>query len=290
MNLAAWQPASRPLPALLAGMTSAELPQLTVTGVESDSRRLGPGQLFLACAGERHHGLEFVCEAAARGAAALAWDGDQPPRPDPGVPAVRIPGLAARVGDIAARYYGHPSQGLFVVGVTGTDGKTSCVHLLAQALASLGRPCGCLGTLGYGMLPQLAPASHTTPDPIRVQEWLARFAAGSAQDVAMEVSSHALAQDRVRGVCFNVAVLTNIGRDHLDYHADIGAYRAAKRRLFEMPGLEQAILNSDDPVGAHWLRSLPAGVEPIAYGLQARGAGAARYLQASDIQTHVHGL
>ncbi|MDN5938593.1 MAG: Mur ligase domain-containing protein, partial [Salinisphaera sp.] len=96
MNLAAWQAASRPLPALLDGLTRAELPQLTVTGVESDSRRLGPGQLFLACAGERHHGLEFVCEAAARGAAALAWDGDQPPRPDPGVPACRARGTQHR--------------------------------------------------------------------------------------------------------------------------------------------------------------------------------------------------
>lgn len=288
MNLSVWQPAPRALRLLLAGMSTGLVPDLAVTGVEADSRRVCPGQLFLACPGAARHGLEFVTEAVARGAAAVAWDAG--PAPGTSVPSLQVPGLGHKMGEIAARYYGHPSRNLFVVGITGTDGKTSCAHILAEALARLGRLCGYLGTLGYGVLGQLEPATHTSPPPVRLQEWLARFVAGSAQAAALEVSSHALAQERVNGVAFDVAVLTNIGRDHLDYHRDLQAYIAAKHRLFHAPGLGRAVLNSDDAIGARWLRELPAGVEPIAYGLKPRAAASGRFVYAVEVLAQPHGL
>src|SRR5699024_167445 len=145
--------------------------------------------------------------------------------------------------------WNEPSRQLFVTGITGTDGKTSCAHMLAQALRQADQPCGYVGTLGYGFVDDWHGASHTTPDAATLQGWLARLQGNGAQAVALEVSSHALAQQRVDAVGFDVAVLTHIGRDHLDYHGDMAHYAAAKRRLFDMPGLNRAVLNVDDEYG-----------------------------------------
>jgi len=278
------------LDALLAGM-AGDVPSVTIRGLALDSRAVGAGELFLAYRGGHRHGLEFAHEAVARGAAAVAWD-DADSAPDMPVPAVRVPGLAERVGEIAARFYGHPSRSLFVTGVTGTDGKTSCCHILAQAMTHLSGACGYMGTLGYGFLPELEEASHTTPDPVRLQGWLARLRAAGADSVGMEVSSHALAQARADAVTFDTAVLTNIGRDHLDYHGDMGAYVAAKRRLFEMPGLRAVILNGDDDYGQRWLDELPADRVRVVYGLETdelRGK-ADHWLTARDVLAQPQGL
>ncbi|MGB1581128.1 MAG: UDP-N-acetylmuramoyl-L-alanyl-D-glutamate--2,6-diaminopimelate ligase [Nevskiales bacterium] len=290
----AWREPSRPAQPL-AALLQCELPQnladLAVTGVNQDSRLIQPGELFLACAGETVHGLRFLAQAQANGAAAVAWEPAKALEAPQDLPAVAVPALSRRSGEIAARFYGQPAQHLFVVGITGTDGKTSCAWILSQALACLNQPCGYLGTLGYGFPQQLEAASHTTPDAVRLQYWLARLAANDATAVALEVSSHALAQGRASGVDFDMAILTNIGRDHLDYHGDMASYIAAKRRLFETPGLRAAILNQDDAVGVQWLSDLPESVAAIAYGLGDQPAASAdRYVLGVGLQSHAQGL
>ncbi|MDR3415677.1 MAG: UDP-N-acetylmuramoyl-L-alanyl-D-glutamate--2,6-diaminopimelate ligase [Nevskia sp.] len=280
--------AMRPLSALLQGYATA-LPDLTVTGVELDSRKVAPGALFLAVRGHSRHGLAFAGEALQRGAGAVAWE------PDPGVaaprlavPVIAVDHLGAHAGEIAARFWNHPSRGLFTVGVTGTDGKTSTAHLVTQALDRLGAPCAYFGTLGYGRLDRLAVASHTTPDAVRLQRLLAEQRDAGMRACAMEVSSHALDQSRVGGVEFRVAALTNVGRDHLDYHGSLESYAAAKRRLFAWPGLQAAVLNRDDARGAAWARDrLDAAV--TLYGLDGEPP-AGQHVLGFDLQPHAAGL
>src|SRR5699024_8077075 len=226
MALAAQVSARKLLPALLAGLETSTVPGVAVSGITLDSRSVRPGDLFLACPGLRQHGLAHADQAVRAGAAAIAWDAES--APEWTVPNVRVGNLTAHAGSIASRFWDEPSRQLFVTGITGTDGKTSCAHLLAQALDFLGLRCGYMGTLGYGFVDDWHAASHTTPDAVAVHGWLARLRANGAAAAAMEVSSHALAQDRVQAVAFDVAVLTNIGRDHLDYHGDMVHYAAAK--------------------------------------------------------------
>ncbi|MGH8528500.1 MAG: UDP-N-acetylmuramoyl-L-alanyl-D-glutamate--2,6-diaminopimelate ligase [Nevskiales bacterium] len=279
------------LPDLLAGWASA-VPDLEIGAVAVDSREVTPGALFLACQGGHSHGLAHLDEAFRRGATAVAWEpaaGVKPPRAD--LPNIEVPALSARVGEIAARMFDAPSTRLFVVGITGTDGKTSTAHLISQALAQLGTRCGYLGTLGYGFLGALAPATHTTPDAVQLQRWLARLLASGAQAVALEASSHALDQSRVNGVQFDVAVLTNVTRDHLDYHGDVSRYAAAKRKLFAMPGLRTAIMNQDDACGAEWLRDLAGNIDGVAYGIGSSAHPAAlRHVLADEPELTAQGL
>lgn len=289
MSVCELKPAARKLAELLAGVTDAQMPDLLVSSVETDSRRVRAGSLFMACAGESNHGLDFVDEAVARGAVAVAWDGREAPTLS--VPIARVLGLRGLIGEIAARFYGHPAAALSITGITGTDGKTSCAHVLAQAYALLDTKCGYLGTLGYGFLPELAAATHTTPDAVSLQAWLARLRDAGAESVAMEVSSHALAQGRVHAVNFDVAVLTNIGRDHLDYHTNMTAYTDAKHRLFEGKSLQAAVLNIDDEYGARWLKLLPDGVLPVAYSLGAQPAFEhGHYVVAREVLAQPDGL
>ena len=259
--------AHQPLAALLAGMAE-KVPDLNVSGVQLDSRRVQPGDLFLACKGLRDHGLKFAEQAQQQGAAAVAWEPDTDLRKiELKVPAVAVPALARRAGEIASRYYQSPSERLFVAGITGTDGKTSTAYLLAQALDLLGKNCGYLGTLGAGRTQALQRGDFTTPDAVALQATLAGFVDQGMHAAAMEVSSHALDQARVGGVSFDVAVLTNIGRDHLDYHGDEHRYAAAKHLLFRWPGLRAALLNRDDAHGSAWAHELDASVDCVLYGV-----------------------
>ncbi len=242
---------------------------VTVSGLTLDSRQVHAGDLFCALAGEHGHGLEHVAQALARGAAAVIFE----PVPLMAVPALPVPVLAVpalndHLSAIAARFFGDPSAAMPVVGVTGTNGKSSCVHLLAQTLSVGDRACAMLGTLGYGFLGALQPASHTTPDAITVQAQLARLRAAGARWVAMEVSSHGLTQRRVEAVRFHFALFTNLSRDHLDYHQDLEAYFAAKQRLFTWPGLAAAIVNGDDARADALLHVAPPASRRIRYGLQ----------------------
>jgi UDP-N-acetylmuramoyl-L-alanyl-D-glutamate--2,6-diaminopimelate ligase len=227
---------------------------LQVSDLSLDSRAVQPGGLFLACAGLRSHGVAHVPEALARGARAVLWEpaaGIDPPLVPDDVFLAAMPGLGAQVGALADRFFGAPSAALAIAGVTGTNGKTTVAWLLAQALGRAARRCGYSGTLGTGIPPhEVAAGTHTTGDAVSVHRQLAALRAAGADSVAMEVSSHALAQHRVEGVRFRVAAFTNLTRDHLDFHGTMEAYGAAKSRLFDWPDLAARVINVDDAFGA----------------------------------------
>lgn len=258
----------------LAGLLDAivDVPEaldVPVTGLGTDSRSLKAGDVFFARRGATTDGALYVDAAVRAGAAALVCEGDPGchMRPD-GVVEVRVADVVAAIGVAADRFYGHPSRDLEVVGVTGTNGKTSVAHFVAAALsAEHGNPCGVLGTLGHGMHGALRPSTLTTPDAIAVHLELAALRAAGVGRAIMEVSSHALDQGRVAGVAFDGAVFTNLTRDHLDYHGGMPAYAEAKRKLFDYPGLRFAIINADDAFGAQLLADERAGVRRVAYGI-----------------------
>lgn len=278
----------RALPQLLDGLV-ADVPAQTIAGVALDSRKVREGDLFLAVQGVNGvHGLRYLDEALARGAAAVAWEpGADTPPPVAAVPVVAIPDLARRSGEIAARFFGRPADQLFTMGITGTDGKTSTAWLAAQALERLGRPCAYFGTLGNGRLPTLAPSTHTTLDPVSLQAQLAAQGQAGIRAVAMEVSSHALDQQRVAGMRFDVAVLTNITRDHLDYHGSEAAYVEAKRSLFARYCRGVCVLNRDDAWGRRWLDAFP---DVLSYGLEGDMPVSGDYLIGRELQLHAQGL
>jgi UDP-N-acetylmuramoyl-L-alanyl-D-glutamate--2,6-diaminopimelate ligase len=267
-----------------------------VHGLATDSRALRAGEVFLACAGARAHGLSFAAEAARAGAVAIVFDGRKGDAPaglarELGLPVIAAPGLSAFVGELADRYHGHPSRALRVAGVTGTNGKTSCSQFLAQALDRPASRCGVIGTLGYGLYDELAPGAYTTPEPLALHGLLAELRDRGAGSVAMEVSSHGLAQGRVAGVAFELALWTNLTRDHLDYHGDMERYFEAKRRLFTVPGLRHAVVNSDDVWGRVLLDALPSGLSPLAFGLGSEPpAGDVPYVRGSDLRLHPGGF
>jgi len=242
---------------------------LPVTGLALDSRRVARGDLFLACAGTRQHGLTHAEQAVARGAVAVAWErsrGQAEPSSDR-VPYIAVDRLTHKLGVVADRFYGHPSREMGVMGVTGTDGKTSVTQFLAQALDQPDARCGVIGTLGYGLHGELEPGTHTTPDAITLQREIAAIRQAGARWLAMEVSSHALDQGRVNGVAFDYALFTNLSRDHLDYHGSMAAYGAAKQRLFGWAGLDYAIINLDDAFGRELSAAVPGGVRQLGYSL-----------------------
>ncbi len=247
---------------LLEGIV--ELPpaaaDVEIADLAVDSRDVRPRGLFFALPGAVTDGRAYINDAVARGAAAVLYEaGDGFRAGSLAVPpAIGVADLRQRLGPIADRFYGSPSRRLTVIGITGTNGKTTTSQLLAQALdapegkaaggGASGR-CAIVGTLGYGLPGALTSARHTTPDAITLQRLLADFAARGARFVSMEVSSHALDQGRVNAVAFAVAVFTNLTRDHLDYHGDMQRYAEAKARLFDVTGLKYAVLNADDPFG-----------------------------------------
>jgi UDP-N-acetylmuramoyl-L-alanyl-D-glutamate--2,6-diaminopimelate ligase len=243
-SVAAEPLASPDVPALIARLG------LTPRRITADSRRIEPGVAFAAYPGHVADGRRFIPDAIARGASAVLWEArDYRWDAKWTTPNVGVESLQARLGAIADFVYGSPSQRLWMVGVTGTNGKTSCAQWIAQAFDACGRRAGVLGTLGNGLVGALAPALHTTPDVTVFHELLAQFHAAGARAVAMEVSSHGLDQGRVNGAKFDIALFTNLTRDHLDYHKTMAAYGAAKARLFTWKGLRAAVINADDPFG-----------------------------------------
>ncbi len=262
------------LRALLAELAPVQArDDILVTGLTMDSRSTAPGDLFLACRGYRQNGWQYIDEAIRAGAAAVLVEADAARHcARKALPVIPVVGLREKAGIIADRFFGHPSGDLTVIGITGTDGKTSVSYFLGEALARERagvRGCGVIGTLGYGLFPELRPGIHTTPDPVTIQGLLASMTAQGAHYAVLEVSSHGLDQGRVNGVEFDVAVFTNLSRDHLDYHGDLSRYGAAKRRLFEIRGLKHAVCNLDDEFGRQILESLPANVNAVGYRLDA---------------------
>ena len=237
------------LDALLEGIAAA--PAIAIDDLAIDSRRVVRGSLFLAVAGATHHGLQFGEKAVEAGAAAIAWDSDTADAvpEDIGIPAIAVPGLAGKLGEIADRFFGQPSRDLQVIGVTGTNGKTTVAWLIAQCFEVLGASCGYAGTLGYGVGELTNDDEMTSPDVIEMHRRLAQFRDAGANYAAVEVSSHALDQHRVDAVRFDSTLFTNLSRDHLDYHGDMLAYGEAKAKLFTEHKATRRVINLDTEFG-----------------------------------------
>lgn len=259
-----------------------------------DSRAVRPGALFFACPGLETDGRQYIEQAIASGATAVLYDNsDGFSMQDQAVPCIGVAELSAKVGEMAACFYGYPSNDLDVYAVTGTNGKSSCVHYLAHALQSLGQPCWLIGTLGAGFLDNLQDLGCTTPDSIRMQQSLAEARQRGAKAVALEASSHALVQHRMVGVTVDAAILTQISHDHLDYHGSMEAYAAAKSQLFAM-AKRAVVFNWDDDYGAKWAAGDYA-VPLWRYGLSsmadARAVSAQQLhldMQGAEWQMHWH--
>jgi UDP-N-acetylmuramoyl-L-alanyl-D-glutamate--2,6-diaminopimelate ligase len=295
----------RTLQQLLSGIVDAPA-DLMVSDVTLDSREVTPGALFLACRGHAQgsgrHGVEYAAQAAERGARAVVYEtpatGEtraleaaarllqrirQRAGQDEEQFVVAVPDLRQHLGVIADRFFGEPSQALHVVGVTGTNGKTTCAWLIAQALSLCGRPAAYIGTLGYGSAGALRPVTHTTADVVSVHRQLAAVRAGGAQAVAMEVSSHALDQGRVDEVRFAAAAFTNLTQDHLDYHGTLQAYAAAKARLFQRATLNARVLNIDDAFGRELAGASGAPGRLVVTG-RASAPTAAAHVMATEVR------
>lgn len=241
-----------------------------ITGLCLDSRQAGAGDLFLACRGQKTHGARYIEDAINAGVAVVAIESGAMEQPvDFDIPIVTIDKLGDKAGFIAARFYGKPSEHLDVVGITGTNGKTSVSHFIAQALSvDEKQKAGLVGTLGYGLYGQLQSTKNTTPDPVTLQRVLAEMRQQGASTAVMEVSSHGLEQGRTNGVNFNIGVFTNLSRDHLDYHRDMNAYAEAKKSLFFSPELNYAVINTDDEYGKKLAVELGDHLHVIRYGLE----------------------
>jgi UDP-N-acetylmuramoyl-L-alanyl-D-glutamate--2,6-diaminopimelate ligase len=275
----------------------------TVPNIESrdvldltlDSREVRAGSLFFALPGRTVHGLKFAAEAAARGASVVLWEPCaevDPPQLPATVFAAAIPGLSDLVGRLADRFFSWPSSQLRIIGITGTNGKTTCAYLLAQCLDRLGSQAAYMGTIGWGRIGSLAPTALTTPDVVTVHRELAQLKASGVREVAMEVSSQALDQNRVAGVRFHSAAFTNLSRDHLDYHGSMAGYGAAKARLFAVPDLEHIVVNVGDAFGREFAQNYAGRVPLTAIWIGAGESGwlAERALRAVAVTLNMHGI
>ncbi len=259
---------------------------IPVAELVNDSRKAMPGKVFVAYPGETRDGRDFIAQAVAQRVDGVLWEADHYQwDPALAIPNAGVPGLKTRIGEIAAQVYGEPSRALHMVGITGTNGKTSVAHWVAQTFSQLGRKTAVIGTVGNGFPGALTPALNTTPDAIELQQRLAHYRQQGAAACAMEVSSHGLAQGRINGTQFNVAVLTNLSRDHLDYHGDMDSYADAKARLFSWPGLEWVVVNVDDAFGKR-LEAETRLARVAGYGFQ-RGAVVGEKLRLSQAGLHL---
>ena len=235
-----------------------------ISGLSKDSRSLKKGDLFIAVPGLTSHGLNYLDTEQSQKAAVILFEQPVPKHVIIPTNAIPVNGLTSIQAEIASRFFDSPSNAMTVIGVTGTNGKTSTVQMIAQALHILGKSVGTIGTLGIGLFDQLSAGERTTPDVVAVQNALAEMRDAGAQFVAMEVSSHALEQGRVDGVVFKTAVFSNLTLDHLDYHGTMQAYFDAKAKLFAWPTLQHAVINIDDSYGVQLVEKLPANIQNIA--------------------------
>lgn len=282
-------PAHQQIAAALAWLRAHVAPG---TQLHADTRSLRAGDVFVAYAVDGADNRPFIADALARGAAAVLYQPEGFPAEGlDSATSLAVPALDALAGDIASGWYGDPSDAMFSVGMTGTNGKTSCTQWIAAALTALREPCAVIGTLGSGMPGQLVHTGFTTPDAPQLQRSLAQLRDAGARAVAMEVSSHALHQGRVNGTAFDVAVFTNLTQDHLDYHRTFEAYEAAKAKLFAWRGLRCAVVNRDDPAGRRLLANLAGRVRTIAYGIDSptQAADADRELVATNVRATATG-
>jgi len=261
---------------LFAGLADVgSVPELVPTGVCLDSRQVQPGYLYLAIAGALTHGLRYAEDAMASGASAIAFDPADIQSHQAVIETLRtssiicveVSGLAGVCNEIASRFHDYPDRKLTLIAVTGTDGKTSVCQFIADALEQRGVVCGCIGTLGWGMGGEISPTALTTPDAVVLRGMLASLLARGATTVAFEASSHGLSEGRLDGLDIDVAVLTNLGRDHLDYHGDVAAYRAAKARLFTWQSLKAIVVNMDDSLGQELMLEVRGTIRKIGFSM-----------------------
>ena len=273
---------------LLQGFAVVENDRV-ITGLALDSRQVKPGNAFIAVAGVEKHGLNYAQQAIELGATVIIYEtpvADEMLDGLSNVLLVGIRGLGLITGFVAARYYGDPTKKLNVIGITGTNGKTSCSHFLAQVLAD----CGIIGTLGWGETGKLLQIINTTPDALFMQKVMAEFVGQKKQAVAIEVSSHGLEHGRVNGVQFKGVVFTNMSRDHLDFHGSMQAYLQAKLALFEKPGVEFAVINLDDQYCEQIIAAVPENIECWGYSKLGRKARQGESIAATDVQHGQEGV
>lgn len=272
-----------PLNQLLAQASS----NILIRELTLDSRKVKPGDLFLAVPGCQADGRDYISAAINNGAAAIAYEAkDAPQITDSAALLIPVANLQQQLSAIAGRFYGEPSRAMEILAVTGTNGKTTVSQLLAQGLDLLGEDSAVIGTLGSGLLGELVSSTHTTPDPIALQATLADLRRKGAGYVAMEVSSHGLAQHRLAAVDVDMAIFTNLGRDHLDYHGDLASYAEAKAALFAWPNLRSRIINLDDDFGCELAEKYAASNSLKTYAID----NAAASLHCRSYQFDVNGI
>ena len=263
---------------------------MLITGLALDSREVIEGNVFIALTGARQHGLNHVEQAINRGACAVVFDpsgdGRRLAEQIANVPIIAVDGLGLKLGEIAARFYGNPSVFMDVIGITGTNGKTSCSQFLSQLLDD----CGIIGTLGWGEWGKLRKTLNTTPDALETQRILAELLKDQKKVVAMEVSSHGLEQGRVNGVNFKGAVFTNISRDHLDYHGTMEAYLQAKLALLNKPGMTFVVVNLDDPYSDRIIAAVPEAVVVWGISVQGKTLASGECVSADNVLHKVDGM
>ena len=232
-----------------------------IVGVDIDSRKVGPGHLFVAIKGTQTDGHQYIAKAIELGAVAILCE-DMPAERQAGVTYVQVTSTESAIGPVATTFYGDPTSKLILVGVTGTNGKTTIATLLYNMFRRLGFKCGLLSTVCNYIEDEAVPASHTTPDPIELNQLLSRMVEAGCQYAFMECSSHAIAQQRIGGLKFAGGIFTNLTRDHLDYHKTVENYRNAKKAFFDMlPKGAFAVTNADDKNGMFMVQNTKATVK-----------------------------
>lgn len=257
---------------LLQGWVKCEIDDVSISGLTLNTQHIQAGDLFIAIKGQHFDGRTYLQEAIAKGASAIVCEAQGLnaflATTSEAIPIIPVMDLDTLLGKLAKRFYGDPSKTLDVIGVTGTNGKTTSTYILAQALSRLKKPCGVLGTLGYGFIPHLTDCALTTPDAVSLQKYLYQMKNEGAKAVAMEVSSHGLMQNRVNAIDIKSALFTNLTQDHLDYHGTMEAYGRAKQKLFQFPSLERAVINADSPYADKMLRAITHKIDIVSYSLQ----------------------
>jgi UDP-N-acetylmuramoyl-L-alanyl-D-glutamate--2,6-diaminopimelate ligase len=267
-----------------AEQTSGGRTSVDVTGVTQDSRKVKPGDLFVAVPGAKEDGAQFVGEAVSRGAVAVV--SEKPVSSQ--VPFFKVSNARKALALIAANFYGRPADQLTLLAVTGTNGKTTTTYLLEAMATAAYSSTGVIGTLGYKVGGQFHPLAHTTPDPLELHRILREMADAGVETVVMEVSSHALLQERVHGITFKAAAFTNLTRDHLDYHKDMEEYFQAKRKLF-LENLSQsgvAVVNGDDTYAIRIYNEL-RGQKRMAWKFSRQGNGE---ISSADVSFSLQGI
>lgn len=256
---------------LMHPWVDVKFPDSEILGLHNDSRQIKPGFLFFAYPGATTDGRLFISQAMKAGAVAVVYEPENWPSAQQ-LPAelicIAIPKLANKLAEIASRFYGEPTKKLAVTGITGTNGKTTIAYQLAQAHTFLSELAAYIGTLGQGNVMALEPLANTTPDALCLQHLLYNYQQNSVKQVCMEVSSHALCQQRVDGINFQQAIFTNLSHDHLDYHLTMEAYATAKTLLFAKPTLKWAIVNHDDEHNQLMRTAVKAPCQIISYGIK----------------------